>query len=88
MIRDFVVTKTGFDDAATREIEKVALTELKTCADMNEFTDKVTTVLMATYGGVWHCFIYKANFGFYCVRSDKGKYCLLTSADVKILIFQ
>lgn len=87
-VRDFVVSKSGFTDAATNEIEKVTHACLKSCTDMNQFTDKVTNELTTNYGGVWHCFIYKANFGFYCVRSNNGKFVLFTVADVKILIFQ
>ena len=87
-ILNFVVTKSGFDETVTRDIEKVALTTLKNCADTIEFTDKVTNDLMAKFGGIWHCFIYKANFGFYCVRSEKGRFCLLSNTDVKILLLQ
>ena len=87
-VRDFVVSKSGFDNEATREIEKVALAALKTSVDMSEFTDKVTATLMTSYGGIWHCFIYKGNFGFFNVRAQKDRFCLLSSADVKILIFQ
>ena len=88
VIKEFTISKTGFEDSATKQIEKSTMNCLRTCSDMNEFTDKVTADLMATYGGIWHCFIYKTNFGFYCVRSDKGRFCLMTSSDVKILIFQ
>jgi len=88
VVRDFVVSKTGYEEAATREIEKVVLSCLKSCQDPNEFADKVSAHLINKYGGIWHCFLYKGNFGFYCVRSDKGRFCLLSSADVKILVFQ
>lgn len=88
LIRDFVVSKSGFDDMATQDIEKVALACLKIANDMNDFSDKVSNELMTNYGGIWHCFIYKSNFGFYNARPEKGKFCLLSSADVKIFIFQ
>jgi hypothetical protein len=50
--------------------------------------DKVVAELKTHFGGIWNCFVYKNNFGFYCVRSDKGHFCLLSGADVKILLFQ
>lgn len=87
-VRDFACSKTGFDEKATAEIEKVTFATLKTSNDMNQFTENITTELARNYGGVWHCFIYKSNFGFYCVRSDSGKFALFACSDVKILIFQ
>lgn len=87
-IRDFVVSKSGFDDEATREIEKVALAALKSSVDNNEFTEKVSNTLMASYGGNWHCLMMKSSFGFFNVKAEKERYCVLSSADVKILIFQ
>ena len=87
-ILNFVVTKTGYDEAVTRDIEKITLSTLKNSGDTIEFTDKVTANLLARFGQVFHCFIYKVNFGFYCVRSEKGRFCLMTNAEVKILIFQ
>ena len=82
-----VVSKTGFSEDVTRGIEQVVHSCLKTCnSEVNTFTEQVTTELMSTYGGIWQCFTYKANFGFYCVRSDKGRFALFTG--VKVLIFQ
>lgn len=88
VIRDFVISNTGFDEVTTQEIEKVALACLKNATDMTDFSGKVSTEMMANYGGIWHCFIYKSNFSFYCVRCEKAKYCLLSIAGVKILIYQ
>lgn len=85
---NFVVTKTGYSGTVTREIEKVTLSTLKNSADTIEFTDKVTTNLMARFGQVFHVFVYKVNFGFYCVRSEKGRFCLFSNSEAKILIFQ
>ena len=42
--------KTGMEDKINREIEKVTLSVLRSCTDLNEFTDKVISELMVHFG--------------------------------------
>lgn len=87
-IPNFVVSKSGFDDANTKIIETVALNALKSATDTVDFTEKVTSELIRKFGGIFHCLIFKINFGFYCVRSDKSHFCLLSNNEAKIFIFK
>ncbi len=87
-LQDFAVSKSGFDDPTTKVIQKVVESALKTASDTVDFTEKVTGELMRKFGGIFHCLIYKVNFGFYCVRSEKSHFCLMTNSEAKILIFK
>lgn len=61
---------------------------LKKSNDSLEFANQVTAELMKTFGSIWHCFIHKANFAYFNVRSDKGRFIMLSNSDFKIVIFQ
>lgn len=103
-IRDFTATKSGFEDSATREIEKVVSSGVKAVSSSASASDKekekekemsvqqlsnqAAAALTANYGGNWYCFLFKGSLGFFNVRALKDNYCLLSTADLKMLVFQ
>ncbi|KAH9397200.1 hypothetical protein TYRP_003510 [Tyrophagus putrescentiae] len=88
-IRDFAAIRSGFDRSACREIERMVMAVLKgAAADNADFSGRAAAALTANYGGSWSCLLFKGRLAAFNVRALKDHYCLLATADVKLLLFQ
>jgi hypothetical protein len=66
----------------------IIIDSLKTLPDATKVSSQITFKAIEKFGGKWHCFIWKKNFGTYSIQTYYENYIQFSISDLSLTIFQ